>query len=157
MSKLKVTTPTENTVRYERFFAARPENVFKAYTDPDMMLKWFSTPDSPLKEVTSDFRQGGAFKYVWESPDPAGMVMRGKWVELDPPNFIKSTENWDEDWTGGEVINTVEFQAKDGGTLLVLTSTYSSREARDGAMPAAEGFEICLENLAELLAEPTPA
>ncbi len=157
MSKLKVTTPTENTVRYERFFAARPENVFKAYTDPDMMLKWFSTPDSPLKEVTSDFRQGGAFKYVWESPDPAGMVMRGTWVELDPPNFIKATENWDEDWTGGEVINTVEFQAKDGGTLLVLTSTYSSQEARDGAMPAAEGFEICLENLAELLAEPTPA
>lgn len=152
MSKLEVTTPTEDTIRYERFFAAAPKQVFKAYTDPDMMLQWFGTPDSPLKEVVSDFRKGGAFKFVWESADPAGMVMHGTWLEIDPPRLIKSTENWDDDWTGGEVINIVEFNAQDGGTLLVLTSRYSSQAARDGAMPAAEGFEICLENLAALLA-----
>lgn len=152
MSKLQVTTPTENTIRYERFFAARPESVFKAYTDPDMVMKWLGTPDSQLKEVTSDFREGGAFKFVWDSPDPAGMVMRGTWLEIDPPRLIRQTEVWDEDWTGGEVINTIEFKERDGGTLLVLTSLYSSQEARDGAMPAAEGFEVCLENLADLLA-----
>ena len=153
MSKLSVTTPTENTIRFERFFPARRETVFKAYSDPDLMLKWYSVPSMPLTEVTSDFRKGGKLKMVWSGPDES-MVLHGVWLELDEPSLIKFTESWEEDWTGGEVINTVEFKAQDGGTLMVLTSTYSSIEARDGAMESSAGaMEGFFENLEALLSE----
>lgn len=152
MSKLEVSTPTENTIRFERWFAARRETVFKAYTDPDLMPKWYSDPEMPLIEVTSDLREGGKFKMVWSAAEQR-MVLHGVWLELDAPGFVKWTENWEEDWTGGEVLNTVEFIDRDEGTLLVLTSTYSSSEARDGAMEssseALEGFFANLEKLLE--------
>ena len=153
MSKLQITTPAENTIRFERFFAARRETVFKAYAEPDLMLKWYSDPDMPLTELSSDFRVGGKLKMVWSGPE-GSMVLHGVWLELDAPNLIKFTENWEEDWTGGEVINTVEFKAQDGGTLMVMTSTYSSTEARDGAIePSSGGMEVFFANLDALLQE----
>ncbi|MEO1703614.1 MAG: SRPBCC domain-containing protein [Pseudomonadota bacterium] len=153
MSSLKVTTPDKTTLRFERFFSAPRERVFDVFHDPEMMKNWYSSPDYPVIEVVSEPKVGGDLKLVWSQPDGGQMVLRGQWLEMDRPNSSKFSEKWDEDWTGGEVINDVAFLEKDGGTLLILTSTYSSKEARDGAaaMGATEGFGSSLDTLETLL------
>ena len=150
-SKLKITTQGETEIRFERMFHARRDHVFHAYHDPGMMKLWYGSPDYPVLSVDNDFRQGGQFRIVWGGK-AENMIMTGTWLDIDAPRFVRSTENWAEDWTGGEVINAATFSDHNGGTLLVLVSTYSSAKGRDGALEgASEGFAACLDALEALL------
>jgi uncharacterized protein YndB with AHSA1/START domain len=85
------------------------------------------------------------------------MAHGGVIQEITRPEWIKSTELFDIDWTGGETINSNAFTELDGGrrTQSVLTVLYANKEARDGAnaTPMAEGMEMGFKRLDELLAE----
>ena len=94
-----------------------------------------------------DLRVGGAWRYVMHGPDAAVMVMQGVYQELDPPVRIVTTESFDDDWTGGETLNTTVFDEVDVGTEVTITVLYASAAARDGALTSgmehglAEGFD----------------
>ena len=152
MSKLKVTTPDETTLRFERHFNAPRERVFDVFHDAAMMKTWYSSPGYPVAEVVSEPKIGGVLKIVWNPDSGEKMVLTGQWLEINKPVTSKFSENWEPDWTDGEVINDVEFLETDDGTILILTSTYSSKQARDGAKDgAAEGFGASLDGLEKLL------
>ncbi|MEO1746226.1 MAG: SRPBCC domain-containing protein [Pseudomonadota bacterium] len=155
MSKLKVTTPTDTTIRFERALGASPDRVFHAFTDAGLMAQWYSDPSNPIVSVESEPREGGAYKMVWDGSDGA-MTMSGIYTLFDRPNALKSTEHWDPDWAGGKVLNDIEFHSRGDGTNMILTSTYASKEARDGAKDgAAEGFGACLDAMDALFASAT--
>jgi len=152
MSKLTVTTPTDTTIRFERQLGASPERVFEAFTEADLMKQWYSDPSNPIIAVESDPREGGAYKMVWDGSE-GQVIMSGIYTLFNRPNALQSTENWEPDWAGGEVLNDIEFHATGAGTQMILTSTYTSKDARDGAKEgAAEGFGACLDAMDALLA-----
>ncbi|MEO0543181.1 MAG: SRPBCC domain-containing protein [Pseudomonadota bacterium] len=152
MSKLTVTTPGETTLRFERYFAAKRERVFDVFHDAEMMKTWYSSPGYPVAEVISEAKTGGSLKIVWKPDNGDTMILTGQWLEMNRPESSKFTENWEPDWTEGEVVNEVEFNEANGGTMLILTSFYSSKVARDGAKEgAAEGFGSSLDTLETLL------
>jgi uncharacterized protein YndB with AHSA1/START domain len=73
--------------------------------------------------------------------------------EIAPPDRLVFTEIWDEDWTGGEALNTLIFTEHAGKTTLTQTVLYSSREAGDGALKTGmeHGAAVSYDRLAELL------
>jgi uncharacterized protein YndB with AHSA1/START domain len=81
------------------------------------------------------------------------MGMSGVFREIAPPDRPVFTELWDEDWTGGEALNTLIFTEHAGKSTLNQTVLYPSRAARDGALKT--GMEhraaVSYDRLAELL------
>jgi uncharacterized protein YndB with AHSA1/START domain len=81
------------------------------------------------------------------------MGMSGVFRQIAPPDRLVFTEIWDQDWTGGEALNTIAFTEHAGKTTLTQTVLYASRSARDGALQTGmeRGAAVSYDRLAELL------
>ena len=151
---LQVTTPSDREIVVVRDFEAPRRQVFDAFTRPDLVKRWLYGPEDWQMAVCEiDFREGGAFRYVWRHAGGSEMGLSGVYREIVPTERIVSTELFDEDWTGGETVVTTVFAEQAGTTTVTITVLYSSREARDGALatPMAEGMEMSYTRLDKLL------
>jgi uncharacterized protein YndB with AHSA1/START domain len=151
---LKVTTPSDREVAMTRVFDAPRHLVFEAWTKPDLVKRWLFGPDDwRLAVCEMDLRVGGAARFLWRDGDGKEMGMSGVFREIAPPDRLVFTEIWDEDWTGGEALNTIVLTEHAGKTTLTQTVRYSSRAARDGALKTGmeHGAAVSYDRLAELL------
>jgi uncharacterized protein YndB with AHSA1/START domain len=138
-----------------RTFDAPRELVFEAMTNPKMVKQWLIGPDDwPMVVCEIDFRVDGKYRYVWRHKKRGDMGMGGVYREIERPRRIVHTELFDEDWTGGETIQTTVFEEKGGRTTVTSTVRYSSEAARDGALKTGmlEGWGKAYDRLAEMLA-----
>jgi uncharacterized protein YndB with AHSA1/START domain len=152
---LKVTTPTEREIVMTRVFDAPRTLVFEAMTRPELLKRWLTGPPGWSMVVCEiDLTVGGAYRYVWLSPDGTEMGMGGVHREIVPPERVVCTQLFDEDWTGGEAVGTLVLTERDGKTTLTNTVLYASREARDAVLktPMEHGVAASYDRLAELLA-----
>lgn len=150
--------PSDRELQVSREFDAPRELVFKAYTDPALVVRWLFGPDDwPMVECTIDLRVGGAYRYVWRNEQQGDMAMGGTFKEIAPPERLVVTELFDQDWTEGETVCTTTFEELDGGARTRVTTTvlYSSQNARDNAMktPMLEGWAVCFDRMDGLLPE----
>lgn len=136
MTQLSVTTQGDREIVMSRLFTAPPQLLFEAHTVPALMRRWFTGPDGwTLAVCEVDLRPGGDYRHVWRNADGREMGMGGTYREVDAPHRLVASELFDEDWTGGETLNTQTFAAVGDGHCLVTTTTrYSSAEARDRAL-----------------------
>jgi uncharacterized protein YndB with AHSA1/START domain len=90
---------------------------------------------------------------VWRHGEGKEMGMSGIFREITPPDRLVFSEIWDDDWTGGEALNTLIFTEHAGKTTMTQTVLYSSRAARDGALKTGmeDGAALSYDRLAELL------
>lgn len=74
---------------------------------------------------------------------------------IEPVSHVASAEQYEDDWTGGETLSTLDFAEDGERTMLVNTINYSSKVARDGALatPMAEGMEFGFTKLDAVLVE----
>jgi uncharacterized protein YndB with AHSA1/START domain len=144
---LTITPLEERAVLIRRTFAAPRRLVYEAFTTPALVRRWLGPAAWPMTECEIDLRVGGSWRYVMHGPDGAVMVMRGTFQELEPPVRIVTTETFDDNWTGGETLNTTVFDDVEGGTEVTIIVVYVSPEARDSALASgmehglAEGFD----------------
>ena len=132
---MKVTTPTDREIVLTRVFDAPRHLVFEAHTKPELLKRWLHGPDGWLLTVCEiDLRVGGKYRYVWSHTDGREMGMGGVYREIVPPERIVTTEIFDEDWTGGEVLGTLTLSEQNGKTTLTNTLLYPSKDARDGVL-----------------------
>ena len=155
MPPLTITLPSDREIQVTRDFAAPPDLVFDCWTIPALIRRWLGPPDWQMLTCEFDARVGGKWRFVSRGPNGFEMGHGGTILELDRPRWLKTTERYDMDWTGGETLNTNAFTVKDTGTRSVLTVLYASKEARDGAAatPMAEGMEMGFQRLDAILAE----
>lgn len=96
---LRVTTPTDREVAMTREFDALRHRVFDAFTKPELLKRWFYGPESgSLAECEIDLRVGGAYRYVWGTPDGTQLAAGGVFREVAPPERIVATERFDDAW-----------------------------------------------------------
>jgi uncharacterized protein YndB with AHSA1/START domain len=151
---LKVARPSDREITMTRIFDAPRYLVFEAWTKPELVKRWLYGPNEwRLAVCEMDLRAGGAARFVWRHGDGKEMGMSGVFREIVPPDRLVFTEIWDEDWTGGEALNTIVFTEHGGKTTLTQTVLYSSRAARDGALKTGmeHGAAVSYDRLAELL------
>ena len=153
---LTITLPADNQVVITRQFDAPRHLVFACYTQPALIRRWLNGAEGWIMTVCEfEPKVGGKYRYEWKAPSGYVMAMAGVIREIEPVSRVASAELFEDDWTGGETVSTLEFNEENERTTLVNTITYSSREARDGALqtPMAEGMEFGFKKLDQVLAE----
>jgi uncharacterized protein YndB with AHSA1/START domain len=145
-----VTEQSRHVVRIERTFAASPEDVFDAWTSPDVMRRWFHpAPDWDTPEAEVDLRVGGKVRVVMRRPDGTEAEAQGEYTLIDRPNRLVMTWTFDDDPSNEQLIE-LSFEESDGSTrVLMVNSGISSDERRNGQH---EGWHGCLDELEGVLA-----
>jgi uncharacterized protein YndB with AHSA1/START domain len=143
---------SEREVVVTRVFAAPARLVFEAWSDPDLFRKWW-VPRSlgmTLRSCEMDVRTGGKYRLVF-GEDPANtMAFFGTYLEVVPGSRIVWTN--EESGDPGSV-TTVTFEERDGGTLVVMSELYPTKEALEAAGTGAqEATHETFAQLDELLA-----
>lgn len=159
--KLNIETRGDTDIVVTREFNAPRQLIWEAYTTPELLKKWLLGPDGwTMPECAVDLRVGGEYRYVWlKTSDGTRMSAGGVHKEIDPPRRMVVTQRFNDDWTGGETICTLELAEHNGRTTLTSTISYSSREAREGALHSGmtRGMEAGYVRLEDLVASKAAA
>jgi uncharacterized protein YndB with AHSA1/START domain len=127
------------SIALTRTFAARPEQVWTAFTDPDALTAWF-WPARLRTTVSADVRVGGAFRIESVIGE---MAISGQYREVAAPHRLVMTWRWDGEDT--ESLVTIELTPTDGGTELRLRhQQLADDQQRD---QHEQGWNDCLDRL----------
>ena len=130
-----------------RSFDAPAQLVFEAWSNPELFQRWW-VPKSmgmTLYACEMDVRTGGTYRLNFGE----GMDFFGRYIDVVPPSRIVWTN--EEDGANSSV-TTVTFEEQDGGTLLVMSELFPSKEALDeSGTGAAEATHETFAQLDEVL------
>jgi uncharacterized protein YndB with AHSA1/START domain len=144
-------TDEQVVLRLERLLDASPERIFAAWTDPDLLRRWWAAqPDWTTSEATADVRVGGRYRLSMQ--DTAGTIRTvvGEYLEVDPPRRLAYTWQWephgDPSAAPGDVtVVEVDFVAEGSATRVVLEQRgFDGEPERD---KHDHGWRGCLDNL----------
>ena len=127
-----------------RHFAAPPEVVYRAHTDPELIRKWLLGPDGwSMPVCISEARPGGAIRYEWTNGKGGGFHLTGEYLELEPSSRIVHVERMQlPDPTPDNRVET-RFDPDGKGTLMTMRVTLPNDQAR--AAMLASGMEHGME------------
>lgn len=151
---LKVTMPTGTEVVMTREFAAPRRLVFAAFTEPELLKRWFGARGWSLVECKIDLWEGGTWRFVSRGPDGGEMGHGGVYREVVPYDRLVYTESFDDQWYPGESLVTTVLTERDGTTTMTNTLRFPSQDVRDGVLrfPMERGAGESFDRLADLLA-----
>ena len=99
-------------LRLSRRFKAPREAVFRAFTDPVALAKWFGPEGMNVDNVKIDLRPGGAYSMTFNQADGEAHGLSGVYREISPPQRLVMTWVWDHgDMAGMETLVTIELAA----------------------------------------------
>lgn len=137
-------------LRLERTFTAPREEVFRAWTEPEVLRRWWAaapTWECPVAEA--DVRVGGRYRLTMRDPDSGEEhTVGGEYVAVESPERLVYTWTWeanDDDPTSADSIVTVEFREDGDRTTVVLTHDGIADE--QSRQNHAHGWNACLDNL----------
>lgn len=139
------------TLEVRRTIAAPREVVFRAWTEPEMLMKWWRVDagwSTPIAEV--DLRVGGRYRLGMLEPGKDGpYVVSGLYREVTPPDKLAFTWTWEGPGAAEETLVTVEFLDQGGSTEVVLThQNFADENMRDEHQ---KGWGGCLAQLVYLV------
>ena len=140
-------------VRITREFDAPPDKVFRAHTDPELVVKWNGPRGTEMRIDHYDCRTGGSYRYVHVS-DGNEFGFRGCFHEVRPPERIVQTFTF-EGVPDGVALEKLNFDdLGDGRTRVTVTSLVDSFEDRDAFVASGmeDGVREGYQRLDELLA-----
>ena len=144
MSTLTLTTEGDTHVIVTRRFAASPEAVYRAHTDPALIQKWLLGPEGWTMPVcVSEARPGGKIRYEWTNGKGDAFFITGEYVRLEPFRRIVHIERMHmPDPTPDDHVET-RFHPDSAGTLMTLRMTLPDAATR--AAMLATGMERGME------------
>ena len=150
MPSAVLTTPTETQVLMTREFDAPRELVWRAYTEPELVSRWWPGRRGTMQSCEIDFRVGGAWRYVMVASEGFEVAFHGEYHEIADGERIVNTEVFEGAPGPGIVVTTV-FSEVDGRTRLEMLSECGSQEVRDIIL--GSGMETGAQESLELLEE----
>lgn len=144
MSKMTLKTEGDKCVIVTRRFAAPPETVYRAHTDPKLLQKWLLGPEGWTMPVCiCDARPGGKFRYEWVNEKKQGFYVTGEFLALEPSSRIVHVERmYLPDPTPDNHVET-RFELDGTGTLMTMRMTLPDAQTR--AAMLATGMERGME------------
>ena len=145
MSKMTLKTEGEKYVVVTRRFAATPEAVYRAHTDPSLIQRWLLGPEGWTMPVCiSEARPKGKIRYEWSNGKGGGFYLTGEYLELEPYSRIVHVERMHmPDATPDNYIET-RFDTDGTGTMMTMRMTLPDNETR--AQMLATGMEYGMES-----------
>jgi uncharacterized protein YndB with AHSA1/START domain len=144
-----------NTVRLHRVLPAKAERVYRAFLDPDAMVKWLPPHGFVGKVHHMDAKVGGAYKMSFKNfTTGSSHSFGGKYLELVPNERIRYTDKFDDPGLPGEMQTTVVLRQVAMGVELNIT-----QEGLPDMIPLEAcylGWQESLELLAKLVGPEIP-
>jgi uncharacterized protein YndB with AHSA1/START domain len=132
----KVTLPADNQILITREFNAPRRLVWKAYTTPELVKRWWSGEKGTVTRAEIDLRVGGAWRYVMVANGGFEVAFRGEFREIVPEERLVNTEIFegipDADDHAGLV--TIDFTEQDGRTYMEMLCEYRGKADRDAVI-----------------------
>ncbi len=148
-----VAEPAERVLVIERVFDASCSLVFRAWTEPEHLARWWGPRGFTVLSYKADVRPGGAFRFGIRSPEGSEHWAHGIYREVVPPERLVFTTTWEEPdgKPKHETLVTLTFAEQDGKTRLTLhQALFESATSRD---LHSEGWGSTLDLLAEYVAK----
>ncbi|HEV8568604.1 MAG TPA: SRPBCC family protein [Actinoplanes sp.] len=147
----KVTLPSENQILITREFNAPKHLVWKAYTTPELIKRWWSGDRGTVTLAEVDLRVGGKWRYVMEAGGGYEVAFRGEYREIVPDERLVNTEVFEgipqpDDHAG---LITVTLTEKDGRTFMEMLCDYRDRADRDAVIESGmeSGMQTSMDAL----------
>ena len=130
-----MTTNNTNTVRFHRVLRAKPERVYRAFLDPDAMVKWLPPNGFTGKVHHLDAKVGGTYKMSFTNfTTGKSHSFSGTYLELKANELLRYTDKFDDPNLPGEMQTTITLKRVFCGTELNI--------AQEG-IPAVIPAEAC--------------
>jgi uncharacterized protein YndB with AHSA1/START domain len=147
-----LTLPTDTQIVITREFEAPKHLIYKAYTTPELIKRWWHAKRGEVTSAEVDLRVGGKWRWAMVTPEGFEVAFHGEYRELVPNERIVSTEVYEgipnEE---AQTLNTLTLTEKDGRTTLHLVIEAHTQEGRDAII--ASGMEDGLQDALDLLEE----
>jgi uncharacterized protein YndB with AHSA1/START domain len=155
-----VTLPTDTQILITRGFAAPKNLVYKAWTTPELVKRWWNAKRGEVTIAEIDLRVGGKWRYVMIADKGFEVAFHGEFREILPNERIVSTEVYEGVPPGVPnegTVNTATFEQSGEGTVLTLLIQAPSQQVRDLILQSGMGAGLqdaleLLEQVAESLA-----
>jgi uncharacterized protein YndB with AHSA1/START domain len=151
-----VTLPTDEQILITREFDAPRHLVYKAWTTPELVKRWWNAKRGEVTIAEIDLRVGGSWRYVMVTDDGQEVGFHGEFGEIVPNERIVSTEVYEGLPEGvteaeGATVNTATFTEEDGRTTLTILVQATSKVSRDAIIES--GMEAGMQDAMDLLEE----
>jgi uncharacterized protein YndB with AHSA1/START domain len=142
-----VTLPTDTQILITREFAAPKHLVYKAWTTPELIKRWWSANRGEVTLAEVDLRVGGKWRYVMMA-EGFEVGFHGEYREIVPNERIVSTEVF-EGMPDAEALDTLTLAEKNGRTTLTILVEHQTKAHRDAHIES--GMENGLQDALDLL------
>ena len=144
----KVTLPTDEQILITREFDAPKHLVYKAWTTPDLVKRWWSGHRGAVTSAEIDLRVGGIWRYVMVANGGFEVAFHGEYREIVPNERIVTTEVYEVPEAEAP-LNIITFTEVDGQTTLTLLVQTTSKELRDTIIDS--GMEAGMQESMDVL------
>ena len=149
----KVTLPRDDQILITREFDAPRHLIYKAWTTPELVKRWWHANRGEVTTAEIDLRVGGKWRYVMIASDGSEVGFHGEYREIVPNERVVSTEVYEgvPQSEGPEegTLNTATFAEADGRTILTILIQAPSNDVRDAIIDS--GMEAGLQDALALL------
>jgi uncharacterized protein YndB with AHSA1/START domain len=147
-NRAQVTTPADDEILIVREFDAPKHLVYKAYTTPELVSRWWPGERGEMESCEIDLRVGGTWRYVMVAKGDFQVAFHGEFSEIAENERLVTTEVY-EGAPDSPALNIVTFEQSGGRTTLTIVMKVESREVRD--MIIDSGMEGGLQEGMDLL------
>jgi uncharacterized protein YndB with AHSA1/START domain len=154
-----VTLPTDTQILITRDFDAPRHLVFRAYTEPELIERWWSGKRGEVTSVDVDFRVGGTWRYVMMANEGFEVAFHGEFKEIVPDERIVTTEVFEgapeassPDAEANAPVTTSTFTETDGRTTLTQLVECGTKEVRDAIIDSGMegGMQEAMDELEQV-------
>jgi uncharacterized protein YndB with AHSA1/START domain len=136
-----------------RQFDAPRHLVYRAWTTPELIRRWWAGDRGKVTSAEVDLRPGGRWRYVMTANGGFEVAFHGEYREIVPDQRIVSTEVF-EGMPDAAAVSTATFAEQDGRTTLTILVEHTSQEHRDMHLNSGmeEGMNESLDHLEQVAA-----
>ena len=146
--KAKVAFPADDQILITREFDAPKELVYKAWTTPELVRRWWSAKRGEVTVAEIDLRVGGAWRYVMVADGGIEVAFHGEYREIVPNERLVSTEVY-EGMPDAEALDTLTLSESEGRTTMTILVQHATKEHRDAHIES--GMEDGMQDALDLL------
>ena len=146
--KATVTLPADDQILITREFDAPKELVYKAWTTPELVRRWWSAKRGEVTVAEIDLRVGGTWRYVMVADGGLEVAFHGEYREIVPNERLMSTEVY-EGMPDAEAVDTLTLAESEGRTTMTILVQHASKEHRDAHIES--GMEDGMQDALDLL------
>jgi uncharacterized protein YndB with AHSA1/START domain len=148
--------PTDEQILITREFNAPRHSVWRAWTEPELVRRWWHAKRGEVTVCEIDFRLGGKWRYVQVTPDGFEVGFHGEYLEIVRDERLVTTETYEGLPEGvsdeeGSTVNTATFDEVGGRTTLTLLIQAANKTSRDAIIES--GMEDGLQDALDLAEE----